>query len=190
MKGDYTMLPIGPLMIEHRLIEKMIALIKKEIDRGEQERKINPEFIDLAVDFIRIYADRCHHGKEEDILFRDLNDKPLSSEQKQIMQELIEEHRQGRITVADLVEAKGRYLKGDPEALPYILNRMQFLVDFYPKHIEKEDRHFFLPIMNYFSQAEKDAMLMEEHEFDKNLIHRIYTERIRQAEEIVPPGKI
>ena len=76
------MLPIGPLMIEHRLIEKMIAVIKKEIARMERQGKINPEFIDLAVDFIRMYADRCHHGKEEDILFRDLKQKPLSVEEK------------------------------------------------------------------------------------------------------------
>ncbi len=124
------MLPIGPLMIEHRLIEKMIAVIKKKIDRGEQEKKINPEFIDLAVDFIRIYADRCHHGKEEDILFRDLNKKPLSSGQKQIMEELIAEHRQGRMIVADLVEAKGRYLRGDPEALPFVLIGCNFWLTF------------------------------------------------------------
>jgi hemerythrin-like domain-containing protein len=175
------MLPIAPLMIEHRLIEKMLVVIQKEIDQGEQQKKINPEFIDLAVDFIRIYADRCHHGKEEDILFRDLNKKSLSGEHKQIMEELIEEHRQGRKTVADLVEAKGRYLQGDPEALPLMLNRMKFLVDFYPKHIEKEDRHFFLPVMTYFSFEEKEAMLQEEYEFDKMLIHQIYKERLGQA---------
>ena len=178
------MLPIGPLMIEHRLIEKMIKVIKKVIDRSEQQGKINPEFIDLAVDFIRMYADRCHHGKEEDILFRDLSKKALSGGEKQIMEELIEEHRQGRKTVADIVEAKGRYLKGDQEALPFMLDRMRFLVDFYPKHIEKEDRHFFMPIMNYFSQEEKEAMLQEEWEFDKNLIHQIYKEKISQAEII------
>lgn len=179
------MLPIGPLMIEHRLIEKMIVLIKKEIARMEQQGKINLEFIDLAVDFIRMYADRCHHGKEEDILFRDLNQKPLSGEHKQIVNELVEEHQQGRKTVADLVEAKGRYLKGDPKALALMLDRMKFLVDFYPKHIEKEDKHFFMPIMNYFTQEEKEAMLLEEWEFDKNLIHQIYKNKISEAEKLV-----
>ncbi len=176
------MLPIAPLMIEHRLIEKMIAIIRKQIDRSAQENRIQPEFVDLAVDFIRTYADRCHHGKEEDILFRDLNQKPLSAEHKRIMEELVEEHRQGRRIVADLVEAKGRYLRGDLQALTVILDLMRFLVDFYPRHIEKEDKHFFLPIMNYFSAEEKEAMLREEWEFDKNLIHVIYRERIVQAE--------
>ncbi|MBI5606241.1 MAG: cation-binding protein, partial [Deltaproteobacteria bacterium] len=83
------MLPIAPLMIEHRLIEKMIGIIQKEIDRAELQKRIDPEFIDLAVDFIRMYADRCHHGKEEDILFRDLGQKPLSAEHKRIVEELV-----------------------------------------------------------------------------------------------------
>ncbi len=179
------MLPIAPLMIEHRLIEKMLVVIQKEIEQGEQQNKINPEFIDLAVDFIRVYADRCHHGKEEDILFRDLSKKALSGEEKQIMDELIEEHQQGRKTVADLVKAKRRYLEGDQEALSIMLDRMKFLIDFYPKHIEKEDRHFFLPIMKYFSPEEKEAMLQEEWEFDKNLIHQIYKNKIIEAEKLV-----
>ena len=98
------------------------------------------------------------------------------------MDELLEEHRQGRKTVADLVEAKGRYLRGDPAALSLMLNRMRFLVDFYPRHIEKEDKHFFLPIMNYFSPEEKEDMLREEWEFDKNLIHLIYKNRVADAE--------
>jgi hemerythrin-like domain-containing protein len=177
------MLPIGPLMIEHRLIEKMLTVIKKEIEHCDRQKKINPEFIDLAVDFIRIYADRCHHGKEEDILFRDLSQKPLSDEHKRIMEELVEEHRMGRKTVADLMEAKGRYLQGDPEALSQMHNLLLFLVDFYPRHIIKEDRHFFLPIMNYFTSGEKEAMLDEEYEFDKTLIHQIYKNRVAEEEK-------
>jgi hemerythrin-like domain-containing protein len=179
------MLPIAPLMIEHRLIEKMLVLIQKEIDRGEKQNKLNPEFIDLAVDFIRMYADRCHHGKEEDILFRDLKQKPLSVEEKRIMDELIEEHQQGRKTVADLVKAKRQYLEGDQEALSIMIDRLKFLIDFYPKHIEKEDQHFFMPIMKYFSQEEKEAMLQEEWEFDKNLIHLIYKNKISEAEKLL-----
>ena len=58
------MMPIGPLMIEHRLIEKMIALMDKEIAKMKKHGKANPIFIDTTVDFIRMYADRTHHGKE------------------------------------------------------------------------------------------------------------------------------
>lgn len=178
------MMPIAPLMIEHRLIEKMIAVIKKETEKCRLEGKIDPAFIDLAVDFIRTYADRCHHGKEEHILFRDLDKKPLSADLKRIMEELIEEHKQGRKTVARLVEAKTKYENGDAGALTTILDCMGFMTDFYPKHIEKEDRRFFLPCMEYFSMEEKDTMLREEQEFDKDLIHQLYAEKVAEAEKL------
>jgi hemerythrin-like domain-containing protein len=173
-----SMLPIGPLMIEHRLIEKMIALIRKEIDGRASKGGLDPGFIDSVIDFMRTYADRCHHGKEEDILFRELNSKALPPELKRIMEELVEEHRQGRQTVLGLVEAGQRYARGDQEAVRTILDLLRYMTDLYPKHIEKEDRHFFMPCMSLFTREEKEAMLNEEYAFDRELIHQIYRERI------------
>jgi len=92
------MMPIGPLMIEHRLIERMIEVMRRQLRLWEGGRKANPSFIETAVDFIKTYADRCHHGKEEDILFRDLSKKPISGDPWRIMEELMEEHRWGRRT--------------------------------------------------------------------------------------------
>ena len=82
----------GPLMIEHRLIEKMIGVIRARLAQAETEGSIDPYFIDAAVDFIRMYADRTHHGKEEDIMFRDLARKRMSPEDARVMQELVDEH--------------------------------------------------------------------------------------------------
>ena len=172
------MLPIAPLMIEHRLIERMIAVISKETERLAGGGEPDPAFIDEAADFIRTYADRCHHGKEEDILFRALDKKELSSFDRLIMEELVEDHRRGRENVARLTASKDRYIKGDKEEVALILEELRFFVDFYPKHIEREDRHFFMPSMAYLSPEEKDAMLDEERAFDRDLIHRIYKEKI------------
>jgi hemerythrin-like domain-containing protein len=175
-------LPIGPLMIEHRLIERMISLMDEEIVRLEEEHTINPEFIDTAVDFIRSYADRCHHGKEEKILFRDLKEKILNDDDQRIMDELIQEHVWGRQTTGSLVEAKNHYLEGKEEAFITIIDLMKQLVEFYPKHIKKEDKHFFKNAMKYLTQKEKNAMLDEEYEFDRNFIHQLYKDRVSQLE--------
>jgi hemerythrin-like domain-containing protein len=169
-----SMMPIGPLMIEHRLIERMIRIAKIELEGLMSGKSPDPAFIDVAVDFIRTYADRCHHGKEEDILFRDLAKKSLSDEHKRIMDELIAEHVQGRKTTKALSEAKERYLKGDAGAVTDVIEAISWLVNFYPVHIEKEDGHFFMPVMSYFTRQEQDAMLQEMYEFDKNLIHSVY----------------
>ena len=81
----------GLLMIEHRLIERMISVIKDVLMQIESTQEVDPVFVDTAVDFIRTYADRTHHGKEEDILFRDLSKRVLSAEDQKVMKELIEE---------------------------------------------------------------------------------------------------
>lgn len=166
------MMPIGPLMIEHRLIERVIQVMKGQLDRIQAGEKIAPDLIGRLTDFIKIYADRCHHGKEEDILFRDLSKRIISPEHKRIMEELVEEHKLGRKITGALIDATRKYEKGETEALSMIADGLKSLVEFYPKHIEKEDKHFFLPVMAYFSKEEKDAMLSEGYEFDSRLFHQ------------------
>ncbi|MDD1778246.1 MAG: hemerythrin domain-containing protein [Candidatus Helarchaeota archaeon] len=177
-------MPIGPLMIEHRLIDRMIALMKREIDRIERENKNNFDFIDSAVDFIRKYADRCHHGKEEDILFRELKKKDMEIDHKRMMEELIADHKWARETTAKLVAAKIKIVQDSQQDKKPLIDYMKQLVEFYPKHIEKEDKRFFRPIMKYFSDKEQDALLQEEYEFDKNFIHVLYRDMITKLEKL------
>ena len=177
------MMPIGPLMIEHRLIEKMIILMKNEIEKMKKHNKASPLFIDIAVDFIRMYADRTHHGKEEDILFRELEKKQLSPNHAKIMEEIVEEHIWARKRVGMLVNAKEEYTKGNIDVLDDIINLTSELVEFYPKHIDKEDKHFFIPIMKYFTEQEQERMLQEFWEFDKTLIHEKYKKVIETLQK-------
>lgn len=172
----------GPLMIEHRLIERMLSVIKDVLAKIETKNKVDPVFVDIAVDFIRIYADRTHHGKEEDILFRELNNKPLTTEDREIMKELIEEHVFGRHTTKALVEANTRYRNGDETALSNIAANFKTLTDFYPRHIEKEDKIFFPSTRTYFTDAEDQAMLAEFWEFDRKMIHEKYKSLVEEFE--------
>jgi hemerythrin-like domain-containing protein len=173
-KEDTIMQARAPLMIEHRLIERMLLVIRKVLAEIESKQRVDPVFVDKAVDFIQVYADRTHHGKEEDILFRELNNKQLSTKDRRIMEELIEEHVFGRNTTKALVEANTRYRNGDENALTDIAANLKTLTDFYPRHIEKEDKEFFPSSRNYFTDEEDQAMLAEFWEFDRNMIHEKY----------------
>nr|MDO8132934.1 hemerythrin domain-containing protein [Candidatus Njordarchaeum guaymaensis] len=169
-------------MIEHRLIERMIAIVREELKEIKVGKKADPLFIDTYVDFARTYADRCHHGKEEDILFRDLAKKKLSPEHKKTMDELVQEHIYARKTVGELVSAKDRYVQGNRDALKDVAAKLKALAEFYPKHIEKEDKHFFFPILDYFTKQEQDAMLQEFWEFDRKLINEKYQKLVEKLE--------
>jgi hemerythrin-like domain-containing protein len=172
----------APLMIEHRLIERMLLLIKDALVQIESIRKVDSEFVDTAVDFIRTYADRTHHGKEEDILFRDLSKRPLSAEDQRVMKELLEEHVFGRQTTKAILEANTRYRNGDESALANILSKLRTLVEFYPKHIEKEDKVFFPASRGYFTNEEDQAILAEFWEFDRKMIHEKYKSVVEETE--------
>lgn len=177
------MLPVAPLMIEHRLIERMIKIMAREVIRIKQDNQPNTDFINVAVDFIKTYADKLHHGKEEDVLFRDLAKKKMSPEHKKTMEELVREHVLGRGNVKKLIEARTEYIQGKKEAVKEILENMEILVKFYPKHIEKEDKHFFIPVMSYFNKDEQAAMLNEFNEFDRKFIHVKYKNIVTELYE-------
>ncbi|MDH4231057.1 MAG: hemerythrin domain-containing protein [Nitrospirota bacterium] len=168
--------------MEHRLIERMITVIRRVLEQAVQTGSIDPYFVDTAVDFIRVYADLTHHGKEEDILFRDLAGKDLSDKDLRVMNELIEEHAFGRETAKSLVAANSRYRNGDTAALAEVTALLRTLAEFYPKHIEKEDKVFFPASRVYLSEREEQAMLAEFWEFDRKMIHKKYGNVVENLE--------
>jgi hemerythrin-like domain-containing protein len=179
----------GPLMKEHRLIERMIAVIRGEMARVEKTRRIDPAFVDAAVDFIRVYADRTHHGKEEDILFKALAGMNLPEADRRVMNELVEEHVFGRSTTRSLVEANARHRRGDAAAPGDVLSCLRTLVDFYPRHIEKEDKVFFPACQKLLSGAEDRALLEAFREFDRKMIHEKYASVVESLHAaLVDPG--
>jgi hemerythrin-like domain-containing protein len=167
MTEKRKMMPAGPLMIEHRLIERMIALLEKEAQRLKGGCNADPEFLRSAVDFFRTYADACHHGKEEDILFARLKEKPLSAEHKRILDELLAEHVIARKLV-------GRLASETDATREDAIQCIKEIDALYKAHIEKEDKRFFLPVMQYFSKEEQDKMLEDFFEFDRKMIHKKY----------------
>ena len=176
-------MPIGPLMIEHRLIERAIEQMRKELARADASKWFDVRFIDSWTDFMRTYADQVHHGKEERILFHDLGTRPLSPTLKAMLAELIAEHAKARETIAALVSARDRYGDGDNAAFADIMTNGKALVDLYPAHIRKEDQQFFIPVMEYFTQEEKDGMLKSFREFDENVIHNHYRSVVESMEK-------
>jgi len=166
--------PIGPLTWEHRRIEKILLILKSEIKKIEEFQTVDPNKIIRIVDFFKIYADKTHHGKEEDILFKELEDKPLNDEDRKMMEELMEEHNLSRRIVDKLLDANLDYERGNNSAILEIKEALKQLGEIYPEHISKEDREFFHSSMNYFTVPEKQKMLKEFNEFDRNMIHEKY----------------
>ena len=177
------LLPIGPLMMEHRMIERMIAVMRRKSTQMASSGAADTNFVNAAIDFVRIYADRLHHGKEEGILFRVLATKSLEPAMRKTLDELLAEHVIGRDTLKRLASAEHSYVSGDKGALAVITSSIDTLCDFYPRHIQKEDKRFFLPAMRYLTQEEKGRMLTEEEDFDRNFVHARYADIVQGWEQ-------
>jgi len=169
-------------MAEHRVIERMVLLMKKELGSEALSSTVNPAFIYSAVDFFKNYADTTHHGKEEGILFKGLEAKPLTPEHKSVMDQLVREHKIARVEVAGLYESAQRYERGDLDAVAHISKHLKRLVDLYPPHMELEDKRFFAPAMGYFSPEERKQMLDDAYDHDADMAHKKYVDLVLRYE--------
>lgn len=178
------MQPIGPLMHEHRLIERMIALMGQELERLKRGEEPDLRFTDHAVDFIRYFADACHHGKEEEILFRDvLAKQDVEERYRELTNRLKREHAYARDLTAKLDKASRRHRdNGGAESAQAIQDALHRLVQFYPRHIATEDEEYFHQVMECFDQGEQEAMLREFDEVEKRVLHERYQDMLREHE--------
>jgi hemerythrin-like domain-containing protein len=176
------MKPIDPMMDEHRVIERMIGIMRRKSAHVREASLVDATFIDGVVDFFGTYTDRTHHGKEEGIFFRGLAGKPLTPDDRQMMQGLIQGHRYARRTVAELEAAGQAYRKGKYAALEAIVEQLTSLIDFYPGHIRVEDETFFPHSLGYLTPEEQQDMLAEFWEWDRMMIHEKYRSIIEDLE--------
>src|SRR5210317_2553139 len=108
MKANVTQIMVE----EHKLILRMITLVEQNTARLEEGKFRNWQFYIDAVDFIRNYADRFHHAKEEDGLFVELIKNGMPEKQSPI-EAMQMEHDQGRAHVRSMEEAAKKALDGE-----------------------------------------------------------------------------
>lgn len=126
------------LVSEHRLILRMIALLESNAARTAEGSYTNWQFYLDGVDFIRNYADRFHHAKEEDVLFEALIKNGMPRENSPIAAMLME-HDQGRAFVKAMENATLEALAGQGGREQIIADNALAYAALLREHISKED---------------------------------------------------
>ena len=130
------------LMTEHRAIERMLAVLEtaaQRLDAGERPR---PDLFREAVDFVRNFADRCHHGKEEDNLFPRMEARGVPRNGGPLGMMLME-HDEGRAYVGAVAGAIDAYEAGDESAARVIAENARGYAELLRQHIMTEDNVLF-----------------------------------------------
>jgi len=133
--------PIEVLMQEHRLIERVLNALEKTLDSSES---VPPpvEFLEQAAGFFRNFADACHHFKEEQVLFPELERRGIPREGGPVGV-MLTEHELGRALVRTAAERLGEARKGDTAALEEAAGNLRQFIQLLRDHIFKEDNVLF-----------------------------------------------
>lgn len=134
MKRDITQ----RLKDEHQLILRMLALLDKNAQLTEQGSFTDYQFYLDGVDFIRNYADRFHHAKEEAVLFEALVANGMPRENSPVAAMLLE-HEQGRGYVRAMEEAAAGARDGQSGREAIIAENALAYAILLREHIAKED---------------------------------------------------
>ncbi|MBI5241234.1 MAG: hemerythrin domain-containing protein [Elusimicrobia bacterium] len=138
---------------EHQVILKVIAAVRAQCDRVEGGAALDQAFFARAVDFIKNYADKFHHAKEEDILFPELG-QPGVEMHCDPRGQMLHEHDLGRGFVRGLEAA----LKaGKPAEL---VENARGYCGLLEEHIYKEDNILY-PMAEEAMGAQRSAKLGE-----------------------------
>jgi len=134
--------PFEILMKEHRVIEKNLDILESIIRMIEKGEKPPVEDLEKIIDFIKTFADKCHHGKEEKKLFPILEERGIPKEEGPIGVMLIE-HEEGRKFVANMVEGIEKIKNGNENGYREFAENAKGYVTLLREHIFKEDNILF-----------------------------------------------
>jgi hemerythrin-like domain-containing protein len=134
--------PTETLVSEHRLILQVLDRLEEAAERLDCGEDVDPEFFLNAAEFVAGFADKCHHGKEEEVLFVAMTarDMPQDSGPVAVM---LQEHDQGRAYTAAFRSAAEKMKAGDTSAAADVIENAFDYVNLLREHINKEDNVLF-----------------------------------------------
>jgi hemerythrin-like domain-containing protein len=185
------MRPTQELSREHRAIERMLAILGSVSDRIEAGRKVDPAHLESAVEFVRVFADKCHHGKEEDLLFPEMVKAGIPKEGGPIGV-MIAEHVQGRAFISALAAAIPGYRAGEKRATEAVVKNARGYAALLGPHIYKED-HILYPMADRVLRPETQEELAAgfarvEEEIVGHGVHERFHELLDELEKIYLDG--
>ncbi len=138
---------------EHEAILKMLEVAAELASRLEARAPVTAEQLRDTVEFFIVFADRCHHAKEEDLLFPALEQKGMPRAGGPIAV-MLHEHEIGRAAVRRMGEAAQAY-PADPDAGLRWAAAARDYSGLLGGHIQKENNILFVMAERLLSDAEQ-----------------------------------
>lgn len=149
--------PIATLRHEHDVILLVAKAAAREAEKLRAGNPMNAERVGQILDFIRTFADACHHGKEEDLLFVRLETKGFSREMGPVAVMLFE-HEQGRRFVRQASANLQAASQGDTGACAQVAEGLAGWAELIEQHIDKENNVLFPMAQSVLTEGETQEL--------------------------------
>jgi hemerythrin-like domain-containing protein len=153
----------GILRDEHKAILKMLDATEETAGQIKKGIPVASETLSGLLEFLRLFADSCHHGKEEEHLFPLLEKKGMPRDAGPIGV-MLREHDQGRGLIRKMVEASEALVAGRKGAGSRWADAALDYVALLRAHIDKENNILFVMADRLLSQSEQADLVAA---FDK-----------------------
>lgn len=146
------------LRSEHEVILKVLSAVESIARKAERDRVLDVVSADEALEFIRNFADRCHHGKEEEHFFPSLvlHGMPRNVGPIGVM---LADHDEGRGYVKRMTSALADVKSSKPGAVAEFATAAEAYVGLMRDHIDKENGVLF-PMGDEMLSAQDQAALL------------------------------
>ena len=146
---------------EHDGIKLMFQILYKICERHKATGDLNIDHLVNIIEFFKIFVDKCHHGKEEDLLFPAMEQAGIPRQGP--IGVMLAEHEKGRGYVKAINAALEKYQTGDKSAAVELTENAEEYMDLMLSHIDKEDNVLY-PMGDQRFSKEKDEELYGEFE--------------------------
>ena len=134
---------IDLMVEEHINIKRVLKVIRKQCNKILNGEEVNHQAFSMVIDFVRNYADKHHHNKEEEILFKKMSEELGDVVKNGPIFGMLTEHDLGRLFISNLEQALERVKNGDHESKVDIIANAIAYSDLLYRHIDKEDHAIY-----------------------------------------------
>ncbi|VAW00841.1 hypothetical protein MNBD_ACTINO01-10 [hydrothermal vent metagenome] len=142
MDNGHETTSTGVLRDEHRLILEVAHALDRMLDDDTNGTPLDYDVVERCITFFRLFADACHHGKEEDLLFPELVKAGLPHDSGPIAV-MLYEHEQGRVFVRSMAASIEGARSGNVEANTALRDGAEGFIGLITAHIGKENDVLF-----------------------------------------------
>ena len=154
---------------EHEGVLLSLKILEKICTKAGTTAGLPIKHVEQLLEFFRVFVDKCHHGKEEDLLFPALEAVGVAGNGGPIGV-MLAEHRMGRGFVKAISDALEKVKAGNGAATTEVLKNALSYIELLRQHIDKENTVLFVMADSKIPEAKQAELLAGFEEIEEKRV--------------------